>query len=365
MPEPWDRQLHSRLFYFGEYASHHYGSMVLNVDGTVKASFNYHRETLYRVKGETLSFYAPDGATCTSRLTLIQERPMLFHGSSIGLNNRLYLMEALLLPQPEHPMENSGVLPVALVNTAPKSGTYFLHKVLMTLGFAATDLHLFSNELVDNRALPRDVSIHRSWWLRSVPLSLSLLGPLLPAGSVSVGHIDSLELLEQYQQQGIFLIPVVRDLRAILWSLFYFKLAVVEPRDEHDRLWRRQATPLAQLLGFFACYLERDLVHIANCFRTFSRLRGVPVFRYEELSRGHLSQEAVGYLDTHLRPCGGAAAFRSALARSYRSPTSTLSDSLPNRPRFSRGDRAELRRSIDALVAGSALAEVNALFGYL
>lgn len=235
-----------------------------------------------------------------------------------------------------------------------------MQKVLIELGFHATDLHLGNAEVHDNRGLDRDASIHRAPWMRQIPLSISVLRSLLPAASVSVGHIDDANVLDDLAAGGCLRLFVVRYLRAILWSLYRFKRSAVDPVDSHDRHWRSREFELGRFMGFLAYQLHHDLIHIANCFRTFARLRDVPALRYEDLRQGHIPEVAAGYLETWFDGCGGIAAFRAALIATRDQPTPTLSEVLPE----ASADRAEIVRLINAVIAGSHLVEVHALFGY-
>lgn len=311
-----------------------------------------------------LELVCEDGVSVTARLELVQERPLLFHGASVGLGNRLYLMEVLALDDLVPQFPASPLLPAVLVNTVPKSGTYFLQRVFQELGFRPTDLHLGNASLHDNRGIPRDGRIHRRPREREIPLAVGLLPPYLAPGSVTVGHIDDHAVLEAFLRAGVCLIPVVRDLRAILWSLFRFKLAAVEPLDELDRHWRACASPVERFMGFLTYQLDHDIIHIVNCFRSFAQLVDVPVLRYEDLVAGSLPQPAATRLAQRLQGCGGMPAFLTALASARHAPTPTLSRALPALPVFSAEEEAVIRRLIDAAVAGSGLAEVNALFGY-
>lgn len=358
------RRVGSRIFHFGEYTTHCYGTLALSAAGNVIASFGNDREAFWRLDGAGLEFLHQDRFSVTSRLALVQDNPLLFHGASVGVNNRLYLREAIAL-EPSSLLEPNDLLrPTAIVNTVPKSGTYWLQKVLIELGFRPTDLHLGNDLVDDNRGLVRDPSIHRAPSLRRIPLSISVLRSLLPPGSISVGHIDDVAILEDLAAGGCFLLYVVRDLRAILWSLYRFKLAAVDPVDEQDRHWRTRETELERFMDFLIYQLQHDLIHIANCFRAFALLKDVPVFRYEDLRMGHISGDSEAYLQRHLRGCGGCEAFRAALVATRDQPTPTLSEALPESAAMPSEQRAEIRRLTDAVIAGSPLAEVNALFGY-
>jgi hypothetical protein len=358
------QHLRSRILYFGDYATQCYGTIAFGEAGEIIASYDNAREHFYRFDATTLEFLYRDGASVTARFEPVQEIPLLYHGSTVGSANRLYLREALAF-EPRDPLVPVDLSrPTTIVNTVSKSGTYWLQQALINLGFQPTDLHLMNAEVHDNRALLRDASIHRSPWQRRVPVSLAVLRSLLPRGSVSVGHIDDVAVLRDLIRRGCLLLLVVRDLRSILWSLYRFKLSAVDPVDDDDRHWRARESELERFLGFLTYHLDHDLIHIANCFRSFARLTELPAFRYEDLMKGTISQPGEAYLDQHLRHCGGAEAFRTSLAAAYRQPTPTLSEALPDGPLPEVAQQAEIRRLIDAVVVGSRLAEVNALFGY-
>ena len=244
--------IQSRVFAFGDYASHAYGCLCFDPDGSVRASFEHERESYYRFQDGFLELLFVDALAVTARFVLVRQRPMLFHGSSVGLNNSLYLVEALALDGPPLQPISTPLRPPVLINTVPKAGTYYLQRAFMELGYSPTDLHLGNRSLHDNRGLPRDAAIHGSPRLRQVDLEVGLLIPFLGSGSVTVAHIDDRSVLQQFTSAGVCVIAVVRDLRAILWSLFRFKSAVVDPVDASDRRWRSCDCHLERFMGFLA-----------------------------------------------------------------------------------------------------------------
>lgn len=356
--------LQSRIFVFGEYCSHAYGWLRFDGDSGVCASYPHPREALYRLEGGVLDFLFADGKSVTARLELVHSQPLLFHGSTLGLNNLLYLREVLALARPGNQSPALPRRPAILVNSVPKSGTYFLQRAFQELGFRPSDLHLGNTCLHDNRGLARDAGIHRAPWDREVAVDVRLLAPLLAPGSVTVGHIDDPNVVQAFIEANVVVIHVVRDLRSILWSLFSFKLAVVEPRDDADRHWRSCPSLLEQFMGFLAYSWNRDIQHISNCCRAFANLHDVPVLRYEDLVTGNLPEPTRERLEEQLQGSGGVSAFLGALTAVRHAPTPTLSQALPGLSHVTDDQEAEIRRLINALVAGSALAEVNALLGY-
>jgi len=356
--------LQSRIFAFGEYSSHVYGWLRFDGDCRVCASYPNPRETFYRLSGSGLDFLFADGDSITARLELVQRRPLLFHGSTVGLANLLYLREVISLAPRHSLLPALPTRPAVLVNTVPKSGTYFVQRALCDLGFIPSDLHLGNASLHDNRGLPRDASIHRNPWIREVTLAVGLLPPFLGPGTVTVGHIDEGNVLRAFRDAGVCLLLVVRDLRAILWSLFRFKLAAVAPRDAADGHWRSRPSGLEQFMGFLAYHWSRDILHICNCFRAFASFHDVPLLRYEDLIAGALPEATALLLEQQLASSGGVPAFTAALAAARHRPTPTLTPGLPDLPALTADEEREIRRLIDALVAGSSLAEVNALCGY-
>jgi len=356
--------MQSRIFTFGDYSGPSYGCLSFEGDSVVRASFPHDRESFYRLNGTELEFLFADELSVTARFRLVQRHPLLFHGATVGLANRLYLCEVLSFPPRDSDPPPSPLRPAVLINSVPKAGTYYLQRAFQELGYRPTDLHLGNATLHDFRGLPRDSSIHRSPRAHEVSLAMNLLPPFLPAGSVTVGHIDAAGVLADFQHANVCILALVRDLRSILWSLFRFKLAVVDPLDDGDRHWRSRPSHLEGFMGFLAYHLGRDMVHIVNCFRTFAGLVDVPVLRYEDLLAGSLPASSADPLERRLQGCGGVPALLAALAAARHVPTPTHSPAFPGLPSFSTAEEAEIRRLIDAVVAGSALAEVNALFGY-
>jgi hypothetical protein len=364
MMEDLATQLQLGIFAFGDYSSHVYGWLRFDGDSLVSGSYPHAREAFYRLSGPVLELICADGDSVTARFELVQRHPLLFHGSTVGLNNSLYLREALSLRARTQTSATLTARPAVLVNSAPKSGTYLLQRAFFELGFSSTDLHLGNTSLHDNRDLPRDASIHRAPWAHEATLATGLLPPFLGPGTVTVGHIDDVSVLQTFIDAGLCVLLVVRDMRAILWSLFRFKLAVVVPRDDADHHWRCRASRLEQFMGFLAYHWSHDIPHICNCFRSFASFPDVPLLRYEDLMAGAVPEATAHLIEQQLADSGGTPAFLAALAAARHRSTPTLTPALPHLPSFTPEEQEEIRRLIDAFVVGSSLAEVNALFGY-
>lgn len=350
--------LSSRVFCFGDYATHCFGLMTLDEGGEVRGYCNEREDRWSLVDGE-LRFLLRGSEIVTSRLRLVCEEPLLFHGASTADNNRLYLRELLSL-QSLAALPSDPARPPLLINTVPKSGTYWLRQAFLHLGSQPTCLHLGNSLVHDQRGLPDDERIHREPWLRRTSLPLSLLGPALPAGSVSVGHVHDRREIEELARQGVAMIQVVRNLRDVIASLYHFKRHVVDPAHDRDPSWRHASDPTSRFLGFISCYRNNEIQVLADCVRCFTNHADPVTLRFEDLVNGHVNPCLEPELTRILGKPDALAYFREALRVTYRQPTSTLR-------RVRDKDRDEvstIRNLAAAFVAGTEFAELNMRNGY-
>ncbi|SDU26408.1 Sulfotransferase domain-containing protein [Verrucomicrobium sp. GAS474] len=191
------------------------------------------------------------------------------------------------LPSPACP------LPPLLINSIPKSGTYFLEKALASVGWHSLRLHLGHGIVDDYRGLP-DEHLHVNPYRVRLACDEDLIAAILHPGQLLVGHLGKEAETERIARLGIKTLPCVRNLRDILVSLYRFKLNKVHPLDIKDALWRK-AGDLDRFSLFLDAFRDHDLHFIGDMAATLlaqaeAAHPGVDSFlRYEELENGLLS----------------------------------------------------------------------------
>ena len=151
--------------------------------------------------------------------------------------------------------------PCVLINSIPKSGTYFVERILSDLGFASTRLHLSgANVCDDNRHIPDELMHVQPTKLRRM-LPLHFVARLLAPGEVVVGHIELSQVVQQFRDVGVHVISLKRNLRDVLASLYYFKLSRVSPLSLGDETWRTVGKN-DKFLAFLSFFADSDIRHI-------------------------------------------------------------------------------------------------------
>jgi hypothetical protein len=180
------------------------------------------------------------------------------------------------------PTGNSALRPV-LVNSVPKSGTYFLEAALIRLGAMPLRLHLGEHQLHDNRGA-QETEIHWQPAQREVPAPAPAVAHLLRPGDVVVGHLADAAALDEVMRAGVVTLHDIRDLRAVLVSLYYFKRDRVAPRSAADAIWRSLPSE-SGFIAFLNQFEDKDILHIRRVAETILT-RTEPVLRYENMVMG-------------------------------------------------------------------------------
>lgn len=280
--------LSSSVFSFGSPCNGQYGHMVLQPDGSIYG-YAHENERRWSREGDDLCFHHQAGHV-TSRFRQSGDRVFLGH-----VENRfwpLYLVPALTLEKPE----DAPDLPPIFINSIPKSGTYFLEAALARIGYKPTRLHLSGHDTVDDYRNMADQDIHVDPERTRLNLPVTLVTALMQRGQIMVGHIEHAHVIEEMKRQGILVIHAVRDLRAVLYSLYRFKLDKVKPVDDMDRYWRSLGGE-ARLTGFIQYWHGRDLDHIRQMADMIVTNFSAEALRYDDCCKGVVSGSAAAYLD--------------------------------------------------------------------
>jgi hypothetical protein len=348
-----DRQALTRTIYsFGSPLIGQFGHAVLRPDGTIYG-YQHPHERFWELAGDELRLLAWDRQV-TSRYT--HAGAGVWQGRWEGQQRPLYLMPALSLPPLDAVADRTTALgPAMLVNTVPKSGTYFLEAALRDVGFAPLRLHLAIRDVVfDFRDLP-DEQLHVDVWNQALELPVSLVTRLLAPGEMVVGHVSSREMIHAAREQGVCVVSVVRNLRDVVASYLKFKVRRVAATSPADRFWRT-LDEKQQLAGFIARFGDTDLVELLDIAKMISADPHGILVRYEELTRGVIGDDAQRKLRASY-----PAVFAQRLAKSLRSQLDK-----PN-PTFS-GGRTDWHQiwseELEVYFEESGLRAANEALGY-
>jgi hypothetical protein len=349
-----DRELLTRTVYsFGSALSGQFGHLVLRPDGSIYG-YQHPNEQSWELVGDELRLLAWDRRV-TSRFTHAGEG--LWTGRWEGQRRPLYLIPAISLPAAAVAAEanSAAAWPPLLLNTVPKSGTYFLEAALRDVGFASLRLHLAGeNSVHDFRGLSDD-QIHVDPWNQLLELPLNLVTRLLDRGELVVGHVTSLEVINTARVQGVCVVSVVRNLRDVIASYLRFHVQKVDATSAADKFWRT-LDEKQQMAGFIARFGDNVLADMMqNAMLTCTDRDGI-LLRYEELICGVVSDEAQRKLSAFY-PDGFVESLTTALSGQLNTPNPTFSG---RRSRWADIWSDELEVYFDE----SGLKMVNAALGY-
>ena len=302
-----DARIWRTVYRYGSLGTGHFGDLVLRRDGRV-GHYHHPNETTCRITGQTLAFFNAEGSQ-TNTFTFAAEV-----NAFVARDAGLYLLPVFEMP-PAQPAPDAK--PALLINTIPKAGTYLLEAGAAQAGLQRTRLHLFAQFCDDYRGVPdTEMHIAPEQHRRAVPASA--VAHVLQPGEVAVGHIDDHAQLDGAAEAGVSIVHCVRDLRAVLKSLYRFKRQVVHPISPADAVWRAlgDADGFVAFLSFFA---DRDIAHIA---RTAACIlgRSEPRLRFEDLT----CAADPATLAAQLTGRAEAAAIAAGVFRMRGQPTPTL-----------------------------------------
>lgn len=182
--------------------------------------------------------------------------------------------------------------PSIVVNSIPKSGTYFLDAALNDVGFSSSRFHLSGIHTVDDYRNAPETTMHKNPQIYRTQMPIDLV-PCITSRQTIAAHCEYPEIIQRMRDRGHLVLHVVRNLRDVLISLYQFKLNVVEPLDVLDHSWRRISEP-NRFIAFMFHFAEKDLKHILKLAQNFST---EPQLRYEDLFVGHIPRPIKRILD--------------------------------------------------------------------
>lgn len=251
------------------------------------------------------------------------------------------------------PRDATPAAGAVLINTIPKAGTYFVSAALARAGLRSAGLHLGDPDIVDDyRFVPPD-ELHRDPHAVRLRIPLEYATAIL-RGEHVVGHVHDETATARMAANGLVSLPVVRDLRDVLVSMFRFKLRKVAARDRADELWRKAPTE-SRFLAFLE-YFDGTDVELVRRMAIFMADRPPgSLLRFEDLHAGRVDAAAADVLDG-VRP-GLATAFADSILSCRDVPTSTFSGMRTEHARVWNADA-------ERVFARKGLVELNRALGY-
>lgn len=303
-----NEDLFHHVFAFGSPTDRMYGQMVLRPGGKI-LGYSHSNERSWELDEAGDLLFRSENGTVSSRLRA--ESPSIWLGHAEGSTCPFMLVSLL-----RHDAGGDG--PSIIVNSIPKSGTYFLTAALSAAGFPESGLHLSGTDTVDdNRALDAS-QMHED------PLAVRFLVQADLAASITSGrcnpaHLFDPAIIDRVRSRGGHVFHVKRDLRDIVTSLYRFKMNRVKPTTPLDSAWR-QLPEAQRFVAFLYHYAAADLAHVREMAFFIA---GRPAFSYEGMVRAEIPGDVLDELE-QVRP-GFAAEIAQGLRVSRGSSTSTQS----------------------------------------
>lgn len=263
------------IYSFGSQTGKHYGELIFEPEGGLYG-LKSDSECRWIREGSELCLLNSAG-NITSRFRYITSN--IWRGHVENRGTPLYLLPLINTD----PWGNNGEYGCSgfLVNSIPKSGTYFLEAALKNAGIPSLRLHLSGIDIIDDFRKLRDEEVHVNPELCRVNAPVHLVTKLLK-GRAAVGHIESLPMLDRIRQQNVCIFNLRRNLRDVLVSLYRFKYKKVKPISAKDRYWREMSEQ-SRFIAFLMAYSECDIAHIkAIATMMLMDTASIPI-RYEQM----------------------------------------------------------------------------------
>lgn len=263
-----------------------YGYISFSEDGKI-LGYQHDNERFYKLDGETVYIFNKD-----YNLTRILDRHGdAFLGKGVRAESGFFLVPLIKF---SHISGVSKFTHRLFVNSIPKSGTYFLERILMDLGYTSTRLHIAGRDACDDYRLTQDSDIHVEPQLVRRNFPVNMIEPHVKKGEFLVGHVEHKDIVDKFKEDGFLIISVKRNLRDVLISLYNFKLHKVRSCGLGDDLWKL-LNDEDRFIGFLSYYNDKDIAHIGLMADLIAEDKSA--LRYEDLnaigdvSALHLSKE--------------------------------------------------------------------------
>ena len=286
------------VFAFGSQSTGLFTHLVLRPKGRIHGYLvsnpkDKERAVRWEVDGDVLTLFTASGG----RKSTLKYSPSAqgWLGFEHGSLTPHYLLPVVSAENAEPSTEDA---PNIIVNSIPKSGTYFMSLALHRAGCTRSGIHATDFRLFDftGRAFQRSPS---ELWRSSIPIADNdvfkyelEVTPYVAAGVLQgnhmVGHFREADTLRALDGSGIMTVHLVRNLRAVLRSLFQFKKDRIAPLSPADAVWRK--LPENALFGAFLShfYDDKDIVNIIQIARALKTRQSPVIIRYEDLYKGDI-----------------------------------------------------------------------------
>lgn len=324
-----------------------WGELLFQPDGEIYG-YDDDNACAWIMAGSELCLLDQDG-DIASRFGYVAEG--IWRGRSENRAGLLYLLP--LLKTDAHRDAGEYRCSGFLVNSIPKSGTYFLEAALKEAGISSLRLHLSGTHIIDDYRQLSDDEVHVNPAQCRVHFPVCLVTRLLEGRAV-VGHIESPLMLDFIREQGVCIFNLRRNLRDVLVSLYRFKYKKVKPCDEVDAYWREMSEQ-TRFIAFLMSYAHDDIAHIkAIALMMLEDQESIPV-KYEEMCGDCFPEEVKAKLD-RLKP-GFAQQLAAALTAQYGKKNPTFSGIRSNWQDYWSED-------VESYFTISGLKEINRELGY-
>lgn len=336
-----ENKIQSTVYAFGSLLDQKYGTMVLRAGGSIAGHRNQYEYNWSYVDGNI--HILNSNGEISRNFKYIEEID-----SFIALSNRIPFY---LYPIFRHNPRTDSHLPNILINSVPKSGTYFLERVLDKSGWRPTKLHLLDWGGLDDYRSSSDEEMHTSPQNVRIHCPSSCVGAVLGRGEVVAGHLRNTNYIYGLMIEGIREIRLIRNLRNVLTSLYRFRLNKVIPEVDNEH-WRYEPND-RKFFGFLKSIATSDLEEIREISEYFFRTSGFVTLKFEDMWNGDLSEMMPLCELSNIRLDD----FASTLESCRGEMTSTWSGKVSNWQEF-------WSEEIEDIFRNSGLLDLNRKFGY-
>ena len=267
------------IFSFGTPHGNKFGTLVLNLDGTVQG-YKHENEQYWELDNSELIFLNKKKIV-TSRLKYIEQLRAWF-GIANDKKIPIYLYPLLDLNAPTNTNKN---LPPLVLNGVPHNGSIFFEKALNKCGWTSSKLTLIGKNIVDIISDTNELDKKRL----ECPVQLI---PSFLHGQTVITNLDTPEIIKSIRVNKIPIITITRNIKDTILDLFE-----VELNKKNSKL--KNLSEKKQSEEFVALYGSSVLLHMRNVARAIISDRPKIILRYEDNIEGRISEDIGNILDSY------------------------------------------------------------------
>ena len=271
------------IYSFGSPCNGQYGHIVLLPNGDVVGYYNQN-ERKWSIRNNKLSLYSSIGIK-TSEFDYIKSEN-IWIGRGVERKWPYYLIPTFNFNGLNKKKDSNDFS--VLVNTIPKSGTYFLTSAFANIGWKNSNFHLLGKNLIVDYRNSKNIGILDASIKNMYEFPIELLAHITN-GIVIPCHTEYFEIVDYFKKNKHLVVSVVRDLRNVLVSLYKFKDIMIN-QDIYDDIWLSK-TGNDRYKHFINHYRDKDLSHILLIADMIIKEQNSIVLKYEEMSRGEITKE--------------------------------------------------------------------------